>query len=116
MLRSASSSGDSGAEIAGISASLSSIGSQQGIENKEMVGRDFIDPQSYWIDSTGCIGRMGKEGGKQTVIAVILRATEDCSDAEWEWIYQAVRDGLALKKSQSCKALGSASSSRSRKI
>lgn len=63
-----------------------------------MAGKDFIDPQSYWIDSTGCIRRGDKESGKQAVIAVILRATEDCSDAEWEWIYQAIQNGLAINR------------------
>jgi hypothetical protein len=89
---------ESGAEIAGISASLCSIGYQQRIGSKRMVGRDLIDPRSYWVDSIGCIRRGGKEGGKQAVIAVILRATKDCSDAERKWIYQTVRDGLALKR------------------
>ena len=63
-----------------------------------MAGRDFIDPQSYSIDSTGCIRRVDKEGGKQAVIAVILRATEACSDAEWAWIFQAIQDGLAMNR------------------
>ena len=47
---------------------------------------DFIDPKGYWIDHARNIRRMSSDGGEQPVI---MRATQDCSDAEWSRLYEA---------------------------
>jgi len=48
---------------------------------------NYIDPKGYWIDPNRNIRRMGQRGGEQVVI---LRATPNCSDAEWERLYSAL--------------------------
>jgi len=48
---------------------------------------DFIDTLGYWIDNARNIRRMSSDGGEQPVI---MRATQDCSDAEWSRLYEAI--------------------------
>ena len=48
---------------------------------------EYIDPQGYWIDGGRSIRRLGKKDGQQVVI---LRATPNCSDAEWDRLYAAI--------------------------
>ena len=53
--------------------------------------RSYIDPKGYWIDPERNIRRMGDEGGEQQIIA---KATEECSDAEWNRICDALKVSL----------------------
>jgi hypothetical protein len=53
-----------------------------------MTAKDYIDANGYWISSDRSIRRMGDEGGKQQIIA---KATEECSDAEWNRICGALQ-------------------------
>jgi hypothetical protein len=56
--------------------------------NSEKTQRnEYIDPQGYWIDNRRTIRRLGKKDGEQVVI---LRATPNCSDAEWDRLYAAI--------------------------
>ena len=48
---------------------------------------NYIDPKGYWMDPNRNIRRMGTRDGEQVVI---LRATQQCSDAEWERLYSAI--------------------------
>jgi hypothetical protein len=48
---------------------------------------NFIDPNGYWIDQERNIRRMSNDGGEQPVI---MRATQECSDAEWSQLYEAI--------------------------
>jgi hypothetical protein len=48
---------------------------------------EYIDPKGYWIDTARNIRRLGKKDGEQLVI---LRATPECSDAEWDRLYAAI--------------------------
>ena len=48
---------------------------------------NYIDPNGYWIDPSRNIRRMGSRGGEQVTI---FRATEACSDAEWDRLYSAI--------------------------
>jgi hypothetical protein len=59
-----------------------------------MTDKDYIDPKGYWIDPARNIRRMGTEDGEQRVI---LRATQDCSDAEWGRLYEAIVACLKTK-------------------
>ena len=52
-----------------------------------MSNNDFIDPLGYWIDNARNIRRMTNDGGEQPVI---MRATQNCSDAEWCRLYEAI--------------------------
>jgi hypothetical protein len=52
----------------------------------------FIDPKGYWIDPERNVRRMS---GEQTVI---LRAAEDCSGLEWNFLFEAIRDCLPKMK------------------
>ena len=52
-----------------------------------MQSKDFIDPQGYWIDQARNIRRLSNDGGEQPII---MRATQNCSDAEWTRLYQAI--------------------------
>jgi hypothetical protein len=45
-----------------------------------MPAKDYVDPKGYWIDAERNIRRMSGEDGKQEVV---LKATDNCSDAEW---------------------------------
>ena len=53
-----------------------------------MAKDDYIDPKGYFIDSDRNIRRLGDVEGEQ---AIILKATEKCTKAEWERLYQAMR-------------------------
>jgi hypothetical protein len=53
--------------------------------------KDYIDPKGYWIDAERNIRRRGEDGGEQQIIA---KATEECSDAEWRRISDALKVGL----------------------
>ena len=46
-----------------------------------------IDPKGFWVDPSRKVRRTGNEGGEQEVI---LTATENCSEAEWELFCKAV--------------------------
>jgi hypothetical protein len=48
---------------------------------------EYIDPKGYWIDPARNIRRLGRTDGEQLVI---LRATPECSDAEWDRLYAAI--------------------------
>jgi hypothetical protein len=48
----------------------------------------YIDPKGYWIDPARNVRRMG---GEQEVI---LSAADDCSDLEWRYLFDAIRDCL----------------------
>jgi hypothetical protein len=48
---------------------------------------EYIDPKGYWIDSNRNIRRLGNDDGEQIVV---VRATESCSDAEWDRFYEAI--------------------------
>lgn len=52
-----------------------------------MPDQKYIDPSGYWIDPSRNVRRMGVEDGEQRVI---LRATQDCSEAEWTMLYEAI--------------------------
>jgi hypothetical protein len=58
-----------------------------------MLTKDYIDPQGYWIDSSRNIRRMSSHDKEQPVI---LRATQDCSDAEWSRLYEAIVACLSI--------------------
>ena len=53
--------------------------------------QSYIDPKGYWIDPERNIRRMGDEGSEQQIIA---KATEECSDAEWNRICDALKVSL----------------------
>jgi hypothetical protein len=48
---------------------------------------NYIDPKGYWIDPAERYAGMGNEAGEQVAI---LRATSNCSDAEWDRLYEAI--------------------------
>jgi hypothetical protein len=50
--------------------------------------QDFIDPKGYWIDNGRNIRRMSSAGLDEQPI--IMRATQNCSDAEWSRLYEAI--------------------------
>ena len=52
------------------------------------VSQNFIDPQGYWIDHGRNIRRMSNAGSLEQPI--IMRATQNCSDAEWSRLYEAI--------------------------
>jgi hypothetical protein len=56
-----------------------------------MTTKDYIDTKGYWISPDRTIRRMGDEGGEQQIIA---KATEECSDAEWNRICDALKVSL----------------------
>ena len=56
-----------------------------------MTAKDCIDTKDRWISPDGTIRRMGDEGGEQIVIA---KATEECSEAEWNRICDALKVSL----------------------
>jgi hypothetical protein len=56
-----------------------------------MTTKDYIDTKGYWISPDRTIRRMGDEGGEQQLIA---KATEECSDAEWNRICDALKVSL----------------------
>jgi hypothetical protein len=53
-----------------------------------MTAKDYIDTKGYWVSPDRSIRRMG---GEQIVIA---KATEECSDAEWNRICDALMVSL----------------------
>jgi hypothetical protein len=56
-----------------------------------MTAKDYIDAKGYWISPDRTIRRIGDEGGEQQIIA---KATEECSDAEWNRICDALKVSL----------------------
>jgi hypothetical protein len=57
-----------------------------------MTAKDYIDTKGYRISSEDrTLRRMGDEGGEQQIIA---KATEECSDAEWNRICDALKVSL----------------------
>jgi hypothetical protein len=58
-----------------------------------MADKGYIDPEGYWIDPSRNVRRMGDEDEEQ---AIVLKATKNCSDAEWEHLFKAIADCLLL--------------------
>jgi hypothetical protein len=56
-----------------------------------MTAKDYIDTKGYWISPDRSIRRVSDEGGDQQIIA---KATEECSDAEWNRICDALKVSL----------------------
>jgi len=56
---------------------------------------EYIDSLGYWIDPQRNIRRMGEKDGEQIVI---LKATPECSDAEWDRFYEAIVACVNLPK------------------
>jgi len=57
-----------------------------------MTTKDYIDTKGYWISPEDrTIRRMSEEGGERRIIA---QATEECSDAEWNRICDALKVSL----------------------
>jgi hypothetical protein len=56
---------------------------------------EYIDPKGYWIDPRRNIRRLGDKDGEQ---AVILLATPQCSDAEWDRFYSAIISCVDVQK------------------
>lgn len=52
-----------------------------------MADKGYVDPRGYWIDPARNIRRLSTENGEQRVI---LKATDDCTDAEWSRLYEAL--------------------------
>lgn len=50
--------------------------------------QNFIDPKGYWIDQSRNIRRVSNAGMQEQ--PVIMRATQNCSDAEWSRLYEAI--------------------------
>jgi hypothetical protein len=48
---------------------------------------EYIDPKGYWIDSSRNIRRLGNNDGEQLIV---MQASENCSDAEWDRFYEAI--------------------------
>jgi hypothetical protein len=60
-------------------------------EVRQMTAKDYIDTKGYWISPDRTVRRMSDEGGEQQIIA---KATEECSDAEWNRICDALKVSL----------------------
>jgi hypothetical protein len=56
-----------------------------------MTAKDYIDTKGYWISPDRTIRRTSDEGGEQQIIA---KATEECSEAEWNRICDALKVSL----------------------
>jgi hypothetical protein len=56
-----------------------------------MTAKDYIDKKGYRISPDRGIRRMSDEGGEPIVIA---KATEECSEAEWNRICDALKVSL----------------------
>ena len=56
-----------------------------------MTAKDYIDTKGYWISPDRTIRRLTEGESEQKVIA---KATEDCSDAEWNRICDALKVSL----------------------
>lgn len=65
----------------------------EGIPTQEE--NSYIDQTGYWIDPGRSERRMGMKDGEQVAI---LRATPNCSDAEWKRIYEALVARLDTSK------------------
>jgi hypothetical protein len=52
----------------------------------------YIDPHGYWIDADRNVRPIS---GEQSVV---LRAAEDCSNLEWSYLFEAIRDCLPKMK------------------
>jgi hypothetical protein len=50
--------------------------------------QNFIDPKGYWIDQGRNIRRTSNVGLQEQ--PAIMRATQNCSDAEWSRLYKAI--------------------------
>jgi hypothetical protein len=66
------------------------------LDSEKQQRNEYIDPKGYWIDTARNIRRLGKEDGEQLVI---LRATLECSDAEWDRLYAAIVACVDIMKS-----------------
>jgi hypothetical protein len=71
------------------------MSSANSFKTEEPQRNEYIDPKGYWIDPGRNIRRMGTKDGEQVVI---LRATPDCSDAEWNRLYKAIVACVDLMK------------------
>jgi hypothetical protein len=56
-----------------------------------MTAKVYIDTNGYWISPDRTIRRISDEGGEQQII---VKATEECSDAEWNRICDALMVSL----------------------
>jgi hypothetical protein len=65
-----------------------------------MAANNYVDPKGYWIDQSRNIRRLGSEDGEQRVI---VRATDACSEAEWDRIYEAIVACLALDRTKGAR-------------
>ena len=52
----------------------------------------YLDPKGYWIDPTRNVRRMS---GEQEII---VSAGENCSDLEWTFIFEAIRECIPKMK------------------
>ena len=69
-----------------------------------MTAKDYIDTKGYWISPEDrTLRRMGDEGGEQQIIA---KATEECSDAEWNRICDALKVSLFKPDGDASKIQG----------
>jgi hypothetical protein len=66
---------------------VESMLSANALNGEKQQRNEYIDPKGYWIDPARNIRRLGKQDGEQLVI---LRATPECSDAEWDRLYSAI--------------------------
>jgi hypothetical protein len=66
------------------------------------MNKNYIDPKGYWGDPSGNVRRTGNEGGEQEIIAI---ATQACSDAEWNALYDGMNPRRKLKTKRSYKKL-----------
>ena len=60
-----------------------------------MADPNYIDTKGYYIDDDRCIRRISSENGEQ---AIILKATTEISDAEWQRLNQAILDCIVLMR------------------
>ena len=65
--------------------------SNDAADEKELE-EQYIDPKGYWIDPERNVRRMS---GEQEVV---LKAVEECSDLEWRYLFDAIRDCIPKMK------------------
>jgi hypothetical protein len=60
-----------------------------------MAAKTYVDPLGYWIDPERNVRRMGDEGGEQEII---IKATENCSDAERLVFFEALNAAIRFHR------------------
>jgi hypothetical protein len=81
---------------------MRSVMSIEGAAATKPAKNEYLDPKGYWIDPERTIRRMD---GDQVVI---IKATADCSDAEWKRFYVAdciLASTSGLRFPSKCEAL-----------